>query len=273
MEDTSGMILSILTTLGTIGSAVAAFYAVKQTIKQRKIETTPQLVIKNVQLETFEIEKKHYNINPISVQQLIDNKLEIINVGSGVALNVTLKIEYDIVKTLQFFSEKMSAIRDKSNFNFNIKSNNANKEIDIEIDNGAIENNPRSKRLCNIHNTGYIPPFKNSKETILFHFPDFYHEVMINKLKFLYLLNGEKAINVDGPILKFSYSDIDSNRHEVCYKSKAIFNKIDIMSNNVKIGYILEFHVVHNSRTRDVLQKLRKSYADFIDEHDFNKNR
>ena len=96
---------------------------------------------------------------------------------------------------------------------------------------------------------------------------------MINKLKFLYLLNGEKAINVDGPILKFSYSDIDSNRHEVCYKSKAIFNKIDIMSNNVKIGYILEFHVVHNSRTRDVLQKLRKSYADFIDEHDFNKNR
>ncbi|EGJ1397725.1 hypothetical protein IG877_001482 [Salmonella enterica] len=41
----------IITALGTTASAIAAFLAIKQTIKQRKISVTPQLVINNCQIK------------------------------------------------------------------------------------------------------------------------------------------------------------------------------------------------------------------------------
>lgn len=59
MQNSLNSTLSILTVLGTIGSAVAAFLAIKQTIKQRKMSVTPQLVINNYPFSSTELSKKN----------------------------------------------------------------------------------------------------------------------------------------------------------------------------------------------------------------------
>ncbi|MBJ8386553.1 hypothetical protein [Citrobacter cronae] len=260
----------IITALATMASAVAAFLAVKQTIKQRKISVTPQLVINNYQIRTREVYDDVYSLLPISSEHYSKHRPEIINTGSGVALNATVNVEFDFISKLNYLMKNQNKINPKYNFSFeNISKHHESKVKIIFI----AQHTDFLKEAEEIYNIGYIPPQNSNSNKIILNLSSFYLEVLVNEIIFLKKMNGEITNNINGPLFKLTYSDIDGNKYNVHYSSQLKIHDTTKTGNKIAFKGVLEFQVIKNNWTQRRLQKLRKSYADFIDEHDFNKNR
>ncbi|BBV49931.1 MULTISPECIES: hypothetical protein [Citrobacter] len=270
MENTSDVILSILTALGTMGSAVAAFLAVKQTIKQRKIAVTPQLVINDYQVRSREIYDDSFNLFPGSAEYFSEHKPEIINAGSGVALNVSVTIEFDFLSRMTFFSSNQYKLNEKYSFEFEDHSSIKDHKVQILIT-GSQTN--ILKEADTVINLGYITPYKNNSTTTKLKLSPFYFDVLLNEILFTYKLNNGLAKPIDGPLFKLKYNDIDGNKYEINYKSRLVVHNATQKLNRVSFRCLLEFETSHSSWTERRLQRIRKSYADFMNEHDFNKNK
>lgn len=270
MENTSDIILSILTTLGTMGSAVAAFYAVKQTIKQRKIAITPQLIINNCQVRSKEINDYSYHSFPISVEYFMQHKPEIINVGSGVALNTTITIEFDFHSKMLFFAENEFKLNGKYNFQFEdlSKSQEYKKKFLLTGMGTSL-----LKEAETTFSLGYIPPQNNNNNKVSINLSMFYIETLMNELLFLNKLNNKTIDVIEGPSFKLSYNDMDGNEYNIHYKSKLNVYDTKKTTNKIAFAGMLEFEADKQRWTQRRLQRIRKSYADFINEHDYNKNK
>ncbi|HIC1104565.1 TPA: hypothetical protein ACWZ13_004533 [Escherichia coli] len=260
---------NIITALGTTASAIAAFLAIKQTIKQRKISVTPQLVINNCKIKTDYLYNDSYSLFPFSDEYYFENRPEIFNAGSGVALNTSVEVEFDFNSKMLFFSESQANINEKYNITFeDISNKQEHKKI------FSIEGTYTSllKEAETFYDLGYIPPQNNNSKTIKLDLSKFYIEMLINELLYLNKLNN-KIDYVDGPLIKITYSDIDGNKYKTHYKSKLKVYEQTKRTNKISFKGILEFQVNNSNWIQRRLQKIRKSYADFITENDFNKNR
>ncbi|MBK2608123.1 hypothetical protein [Raoultella ornithinolytica] len=270
MQNKIETILSILTVLGTLGSALAAFLAIKQTIKQRKNSVTPQLVINNFQFLTREVYDDCYSLFPMDIELSIKNKPQIINAGSGVALNTSIKIEYDFIPTMNFFALSQGEINKKYRFEYTDNSENKDQKVKFTI--GGNHTSLSKEAEMNI-NLGYIPPHTNDSHTIKLNLLTFFIEVFVNKYLFELKLNNQSLEYINGPQFIVSYSDIDGNHYKTLYKSKIFFNINSKSESKISFKGMLEFQVEKSNRIQRGLQRIRKSYADFLSEHDFNKNK
>ncbi len=270
MQTKLDITLSILTVLGTLGSAIAAFLAIKQTIKQRKSSVTPQLVINNFQFSTREVDNDCYNIFPIDLEQSIKNKPKIINAGSGVALNTSIKIEYDFVSRMDFFTLNQSKINNKYSFQYLDSSQNKDQKTKFLI--SGISTSISKEAETNI-NIGYIPPHTNDSHVIKLNLSTFLLEIFINEYIFHVKLNKQPPEFIVGPLFVVSYSDIDGNQYKTHYKSKIVFHINSKSINKISLKGMLELQVEKSNGIQRGLQRIRKSYADFMNEYDFNKNR
>ncbi|WFW00289.1 hypothetical protein [Klebsiella aerogenes] len=262
--------LSILTVLGTLGSTIAAFLAIKQTIKQRKSSVTPQLVINNFPFLTREVYDDNYSLFPMDIEKSIKNKPQIINAGSGVALNTSIKIEYDFISTMNFFTLNQEKINSKHLFQYADTSENIDQKAKFTI---SGLNSSLSKEAEMNLNLGSIPPQTNNANEIKLNLSTFFLEVFINECLYERKLNNQLPDFINGPRFIVSYSDIDGNHYKTNYKSKIFFHINSKSESKISLKGMLEFYVEKSSRLQRGLQRIRKSYADFINEHDFNKNR
>lgn len=268
MENNLNTILSILTVLGTLGSAAAAFLAIKQTIKQRKMSVTPQLVFNNYQFSSVEL-KKNYNIFPLDSPKIIKDSPKIINAGAGVALNASVKIEYDYIQKMNYFKLNQALINGGYNFEFTDLSKE-NEQITISLRGLELDVIKSAERILNI---GYITPHSNNAEIKSIKLSPFYFEILINECLFEYYLKNKVPGYISGPLLILTYNDIDGNHYKTNFRSKVLFNIKNTNQHRISFTGVLEFHVEHSNWSKRLLQRIRKSYADFINEHDFNKNR
>ena len=96
---------------------------------------------------------------------------------------------------------------------------------------------------------------------------------ILNEVNFTMLIDGVINNKIPGPSLKISYHDVEGNEYSIKYKSNFIVNEItpNMYSNNYT--GTLCFEVITQSKTPHVLERVRRSYADFMIEHDFNKNK
>ncbi len=122
-------------------------------------------------------------------------------------------------------------------------------------------------------NIGYITPHSNNAEFKSVKLSTFYFEILINECLFEYHLNNEIPGYICGPLFILTYNDIDGNHYKTNFRSKVLFNIKSTSQHKISFMGVLEFHVEHSSWTQRALQRIRKSYADFISEHDFNKNK
>ncbi|EBI2684043.1 hypothetical protein DKN45_23685, partial [Salmonella enterica] len=116
----------------------------------------------------------------------------------------------------------------------------------------------------------YIPPQNNNSKTIKLDLSKFYIEMLLNELLYLNKLNN-KIDFVKGPSFKITYSDIDGNRYKTHYESKLKVYEQTKKINKIAFKGILEFQVNKSNWTQRRLQKIRKSYAEFMEEHNYNK--
>lgn len=69
-------------------SAIAAIYAVKQSVLQRTISTKPELIIKDVELKTIYISKSIFSCKTFDLGAEYHIDIPVLNVGLGTALNI-----------------------------------------------------------------------------------------------------------------------------------------------------------------------------------------
>lgn len=257
----------IITALGTTASAIAAFLAIKQTIKQRKISVTPQLVINNCQIKSHDLYDDSYSLFPISDEYYLENRPEIINTGSGVALNTSVKVEFDFNSKMLFFSASQADINEKYNILFEDVSNGKEHKKRFLIEG---KHTSLLKEAETIYDLGYISPQNNNSKTIKLDLSKLYIEMLLNELLYLNKLNN-KIDFVKGPSFKITYSDIDGNRYKTHYESKLKVYEQTKKINKIAFKGMLEFQVNKSNWTQRRLQKIRKSYAEFMEEHNYNK--
>ncbi|EAR2234881.1 hypothetical protein EIR71_20610, partial [Salmonella enterica] len=69
-------------------SAIAAIYAVKQSVLQRTISIKPELIIKDIELKTIYIDKSIFPCKTFDLNAEYDIDIPVLNIGLGTALNI-----------------------------------------------------------------------------------------------------------------------------------------------------------------------------------------
>ncbi|EEI8686007.1 hypothetical protein GYD10_004417, partial [Salmonella enterica] len=78
---------------------------------------------------------------------------------------------------------------------------------------------------------------------------------------------------MDAGLLQIEYEDISGNKIKVKFNCSVQLIRFQSKTENgPRSTFRIEFNRIH-SGSKLGLQRIRKSYADFINEHDYNKNR
>ena len=242
-------------------SAIAAYLAIRQTVVQRKESIRPQLLINDLDLLTVSMNEHHYSAMPLARIPIDDIKPELVNSGLGTAINVKLFWEYPT-------EEKLNSISKILDLKYEIRKNSNNKSI--KISGGGITI-PYS--LDNYYSHNYLLPINIEKKPIRTILPPVFLIILLNELNSLRIMNGEIPTIVDGPSLKITFSDAKGKKFSISYSSQYHLREYGEQPYENTYRGALMFQVSKNSKTAQIQQRIRKSYADFIDEHDFNKNR
>ncbi|EMX9180107.1 hypothetical protein AAH354_002569 [Citrobacter sedlakii] len=267
--------------IATTASAVAAFFAVKQTMLQRTISTKPQLIINSQEVKTLHTSDSVFRLKLENKDYFYDIPIIIKNVGLGTALNI------------------------KYNWNFDYKNIAKRSEI-IEIN-----QNQMYSLLKKLSQTGerYFEAFDDKESNVVYF--QFYRYGKLNhygikrehkeleyimpitqesspsKIKFPSLIllllsemsHSETASHdaffdiMDAGQLSIKYEDISGNKITISFRCTLQLIRFQSKTENGPSStFRIEFNRIH-SESRSGLQRLRKSYVNFMNEYDFNKNR
>lgn len=87
--------------IATTASAVAAFFAVKQTMLQRTISTKPQIIVNNEEVKTICSPNSTFTLIIEDTDFYYDIPILIKNVGLGTALNIKYNWSFDYQKHIK----------------------------------------------------------------------------------------------------------------------------------------------------------------------------
>lgn len=260
-------------------SAFAAYLAVRQSIIQRRISNKVQITLKGVKV----------NLTRRKIIKAIDltndhveftMKPSLINIGLGPALKFEYSWDFDYFK--HFKNSNIKNISSETNVSSKdylgyIHSNNytfqyskdTNSEFIHLLGNGKTAWFNHSNKYKDID---YILPWSVSNNETYLTLPN-----IIPMLLAYYLSEHSKSATgmfspIPGPILTLSYEDITGVKRKEVFTSSFVCTNTSIRNDTIEAGFSLTFSP-SLSRTEQRIQKIRKSYADFISEHDFNKNK
>ncbi|MHC9003583.1 hypothetical protein [Enterobacter adelaidei] len=241
-------------------SAIAAYLAIRQTVVQRKESIRPQLLINDVDLHMVSMNEHHFSAMPLARISIDDIKPELINSGLGTALNVKLAWEYPS-------EEKLSSMSKVFDLKYEVRKTTNNRSLKISGGGITID-----YILENYYSHNYLLPINIEKKPTKTILPPVFLVILLNELNSLRIMNGEIPSIVVGPSLKITFSDAKGKEFSISYSSQYHLREYgDQPYANTYRGSLM-FQVSKNSKTAQIQQRIRKSYATFMDEHYFNKN-
>ncbi|EMN5323320.1 hypothetical protein [Enterobacter hormaechei] len=259
-------ILSYASSFGTFVSAVAALYAIWLTIFQRRISYRPNIIIRDVLINSKKDKFDGFDLDENTA--LIGVKVELNNIGLGTAISVKYSWEYEFEKELK----KYDAL-------FFEKFNKKDDSFDFDYNNGLISfKKERSgyfyPGLNIVRDIDFILPHNISKESTMLEIP-YAALLLLTNISYLIILNRHNFNKtVHGPKLIVVFQDIEGNTIRNEWTSKLQIGHSSFSSDNdVKTSYSLRFSPTSMGSSLRRLQKIRKSYTDFMNEHNFNKNK
>ena len=264
--------------IATTASAIAAFFAVKQTMLQRTVLTKPQIIISNQEVNLLHCSGGMFRFAIEDSNSHYDTPILIKNVGLGTALNIKYQWSFDYKKTIEMcdFIEidedpMISILKEK--YNSGDKYFHVTDEKDSQhnyfkfISHGKLE----IYGIKREHNElEYILPIAQEKLAANIEFPSL-----------ILLLSAESAYSetvsyesmfdpMSAGQLTIFYEDISGT--VITIRFNCIIRWIKFHSNTENgpcSTYRLEFQRVH-PKTMPGLQRLRKSYAKFMSKHYIN---
>ncbi|MBJ9352893.1 hypothetical protein GHT41_04315 [Citrobacter koseri] len=252
-------------------SAIAALMAVKQASRQRKLSYKPQVLFKP-QYFTYQINNQTKDIldqvefddckNPKSTKREI-----VVNIGLGAALNVNIEWSYQFDSAINLLNKYFSSL------NYQMKmSSFAN---GIELYNSYSETKRMFLMNRNKDKLDYILSYNQNPNPTEVTIP--YPALSLSCAIIIYSLKSESRIFKEAPKLtvKVKYNDIGGVFYTEEYLAKVDFSTIHEKENDSLVMYGSLSFEKNNTTNKTIrrLQSIRKSYADFMNEHDFNKNR
>lgn len=260
-------------------SAFAAYLAIRQNIIQRRIANKVQITLKGVEINLarrkiikfidLTNDSSDFTMNP-----------PLINIGLGPALKFEYSWDFDYFK--HFKKIGLKYVRDEINLSTKdyldyIHSNSYAFQYSKEINSEFINLLGNGKTAWFSHankykDVDYILPWSvSSKETYLT-LPN-----IIPMLLTYYLWEHSKSpigmyLPIVGPTLTLSYEDITGVKRKEVFTSSFVCTRTSQKNDTIEAGFRLTFSP-SLSRTAQRIQRIRKSYAEFMDEHDHNKNK
>ncbi|EPQ9956762.1 hypothetical protein [Enterobacter hormaechei] len=221
--------------IATIFSAATAFFAIRQSIMQRKLSIKPQLLIKRIELFAGNIDKNKFSISPFKGSDLKIFEPSIINTGSGSALNINIKWDYPYELKMRQLNECYKSINKEAKLEHEI-----NDKLGVrclEINTGEIVLYP----LTNTDLIDFMAPINVEKKEYKTRAPFSIFNIMINDAMTLLHIENKLTKAVEGPSLNISYTDVEGKKYSLQYKSYFIVKEITALLYTNSISGILFF--------------------------------
>lgn len=259
-------ILSYGSSFGTFISAIAALYAIWLSIFQRRISYKPNLIVKDILIETKTNKFNSFVFDNDETLQI--SPVELNNIGLGAAISLRYRWEYDINREMDNYN-KLFFEKFKENDN-SFKLINKKGLISFEVGKSSYH----YPGLNLVSDIDFVLPYSTKKESTSIHFP-YIATVLLVNINYLVILNRQSYKQIiNGPTLIVEFQDLEGKTIRNEWKSNLQLGQSSHSStNDVESKCSLRFSPSPSRGTLRRLEKIRKSYVDFMNEHDFNKNR
>lgn len=251
-------------------SAIAAFFVVWQSSLQRKLAYKPQIVFKPL-LFKYQLNTTKADIFNQIIFLEADNTTPhrtncLVNIGLGTAIDVSVVWDYDSQKIVNLLNEAFK----KEGGNKKITTYANAISIDVPTNGSDRYNYSRENKSDRID---YIPSYSQSKNPVHVVIPHTYFS--LNCALLIYSLNFLSRMDKSASIitLHLTYSDIGGVQYKQVYEVRTSFHYSQSEDEYTTMYGQITFTKKREGLPKAGLTKIRKSYADFIAEHDFNKNR
>lgn len=206
--------------IATIFSAATAFFAIRQSISQRKQSIKPQLLIKRVEIIAGNINKNKFSPSPFKDSDLTLLQPTIVNTGLGSALNITMKWDYPYDAKMKWLKECYKSINKEAKLEHEI--NNKLGVPCLEINTGEVILYP----LTNTELIDFIAPINVDKNECRTKAPFSILNLMINEAMTTLHIETKLKKSIEGPTLHIAYTDVEGKKYTMRYKSYFIVNQI-----------------------------------------------
>lgn len=267
--------------IATTASAVAAFFAVKQTMLQRTISTKPQLIINSQEVKTLHTSDGIFRLKVENKDFFYDIPITIKNVGLGTALNIKYNWTFDyknIAKRSDFIEinqNQMYALLKKQSQtgerHFELSDDKKSNFVYFQFYRYGISKYYGIKREHK--ELEYIMPVTQENSPSKIEFPSLIL-LLLSEMAYSETASHDTFFDImDAGQLTIKYEDISGNKRTIRFRCTLQLIRFQSKTENGPSStFRIEFNRIH-SESRLGLQRLRKSYADFIDVHDYNKNK
>lgn len=235
---------------------------------QRKELIKPQLLISDLFIYNPSLNKSMYTAFPFTKMNIDDMSSKIINAGLGSALNVEIEWTYPLEDKLSWVKENYSDTF--KHFEVHYPANGNVKSKIIKVNAGGIRQN---YEMPESYYYNYISPISIDNTPVKIFIPPLILNVIINEINIKKESNLNLPDFVEGPSVKITYFDIKGGKYSINYNSKFEIYFPQKKDDSISLKGTIKFIVSNDSWIKRVSRWFRKSYANFINEYDFNKNR
>lgn len=272
-----GFIATVLSAIAALGSAIAAGYAIKQSILQRTVSTKPQIILGKTIASIVHVQRKVFDLHIKNKSEFYYLLIPVKNIGLGAALNIRYKWNFNYKNAIQdcgFKEIKEHPLLSKESYNRDLGkriffSEGDNHEYYGFLNNGTFTTYPI--KIIN-NEIEYLLPISQDKTECTIKFPVLILTLLNEISQTDHRYKNTLLPTFDAGQLHIHYNDISGNN--ITIKFQCNINTIGFISSGEtgpESTFRIDFHTIE-ARTTTGLRKLRKSYAEFIEEHDFNKN-
>ncbi|MEG6331984.1 hypothetical protein UXP80_07335 [Enterobacter hormaechei] len=199
-------------------SAIAAFFAVKQSVLQRTISIKPELIIKDIELKTIYIDKSIFPCKSFDLKAEYDIDIPVLNIGLGTALNIKYQWVFDYNKNIEscgFVKLENHPIYSKTipdNFRKGVyyEDNNENQYLNYDFFNNGFMK-PYSIPKIN-KEIEYIMPVTQDPKTVNLKLPTLIPILLITEADQTDSLTDIMLEPIKGGKLRIAFEDISGNR-------------------------------------------------------------
>lgn len=241
--------------IATIFSAATAFFAIRQSIIQRKQSIKPQLLMKRVEISAENINKNKFSNSPFKDSDLALLQPTIVNTGIGSALNITMKWDYPFNTKMKWLKECYKSINKEAKLEYEI--NNKLGVTCLEIDTGEVILYP----LTNTDIIDFIAPINVDKNECKTRAPFSIFNIMINDAMTTLYIENKLIKSIEGPTLHLFYTDVEGKKYCMKYKSHFIVNQITASMYTNSISGTLYFDGTKNNIS-DIIYNFYKKQKD-----------
>ena len=250
-------------------SAIAAFFVVVLSGIQRKLAYKPQLMFKPLPFKYQLNNKKADIFNKIifldSDNTVPDKTNLVANIGLGTAIDVSVNWSYDP----ELIVKKLNSALDEDGRGITLSVYKNAIALDVPTNTPFRYDTSRIKMDDKID---YILPYNQDKNQVSILIPHAYFSIICALL--IYSLKSTTRMDKSASIigLHVKYYDIGGVPYNQIYDVKTNFHYSRSDEEYTTMYGQITFTKKHLRKTIAGLAKIRKSYVNFMNEHDFNKN-